>query len=116
MTGVHDNHRLAVEAMRMVSMQPSRDDPARTQLLRDARTAAQVAHAIASPALASALGYLELVADNLLLPDELRIRAREAALRVAEAAVHLECLPDVIEFKKPEAAMPAVDGYGELLL
>ena len=100
----------------MISMQPSRDDPARTQLLRDARTAAQVANAIASPALASALGYLELLADNLLLPDELRIRAREAALQVAEAAVHLECLPELIEFKEPQAAMPAVDGNGELLL
>ena len=44
--------------------------------------------------------YLELVADNILLPDALRGRAREAALRVAEAAVHLEYLPDVIELEE----------------
>jgi hypothetical protein len=52
---------------------------------------------VASPALASALSYLELVSDNVLLPDTLRGRAREAALRVAEAAVHLEYLPDIID-------------------
>jgi hypothetical protein len=96
-------------------MQPSRDDPARAQLLKDARTAAQVANAVASPALASALGYLELVSGNLLLPDELRIRAREAALRVAEAAVHLECLPDIIEFREHEILTPAVNGDAEQL-
>ena len=84
-------------------MQPNRDDPARAQLLKDARLAAQVAHAVASPALASALSYLELVSDNVLLPDMLRGRAREAALRVAEAAVHLECLPDIIDFQELEA-------------
>jgi hypothetical protein len=78
-------------------MQPNRDDPARAQLLKDARLAAQVAQAVASPALTSALSYLELVSDNVLLPDALRGRAREAALRVAEAAVHLECLPDIID-------------------
>jgi len=83
-------------------MQQNRESPARTQLLRDARTAAQVAHAVAGPALASALGYLQLMSDNGLLPDELRAKAREAALRVAEAAVHLECLPDVIEFSELE--------------
>src|SRR5260370_409854 len=98
----------ALEAMRVGPMQPTRDDPARAQLLKDARTAAQVANAVASPALASALGYLELVSGNLLLPDELRIRAREAALRVAEAAVHLEYLPDIIELDEHE--VPAVDG------
>ncbi len=87
-------------------MQPFRHDPARTQLLKDARLAAQVAQAVASPALASALSYLELVSGNVLLPDELRARAREAALRVAEAAVHLECLPDVIQFKEMETQMP----------
>ena len=62
--------------------------------------AAQVAHAMASPALTSALSYPELVADNSLLPDALRGRAREAALRVAEAAVHLEYLPEVIELEE----------------
>jgi hypothetical protein len=96
-------------------MQPSTDDPLHTQLLRDARTAAQVANAVASPALASALGYLELVADNLLLPDGLRIRAREAALRVAEAAVHLECLPDVIELKEIDTPTAADNGDADLL-
>ena len=79
---------------------PYRDDPARAELLHGARLAAQVAHAVASPALASALSYLELVADNVLLPDTLRARAREAALRVAEAAVHLEYLPQIIEFEE----------------
>jgi hypothetical protein len=81
-------------------MQPLRDDPARVQLLKDARLAAQGAHAVASPALASALSYLELVTDNESLPDGLRARAREAALRVADAAVHLECLSDVVDFKE----------------
>jgi hypothetical protein len=76
------------------------DDPARAQLLKDARLAAQVAHAVASPALASALSYLEIVADNTLLPDTLRGRAREAALRVAEAAMHLEFLPEVVDFQQ----------------
>jgi len=80
-------------------MQPIRDDPTRTQLLKDARLAARVAQAVAHPALESALSYLELVSGNALLPDELRSRAREAALRVAEAAVHLECLPEMIEFE-----------------
>ena len=83
-------------------MQPTRDDPARAQLLKDAHLAAQVAHAVASPGLTSALGYLELLSENVLLPDELRARAREAALRVAEAAVHLDCLPDMVEFKELE--------------
>src|ERR1700730_11925250 len=87
-------------------MPPSHSGPARSQLLRDARLAAQVAHTVASPALASALGYLELVAWNTSLPDEVRARAREAALRLAEAAVHLECLPDIVEFNElgPQAA------------
>jgi hypothetical protein len=69
-------------------------------LLHDARLAAQVAQALASPALASALTYLKLVADNMLLPDTLRGRAREAALRVAEAAVHLEYLPEIIDIEE----------------
>jgi hypothetical protein len=81
-------------------LQPPGDDPARARLLNDARLAAQVAHAVASPALTSALSYLELVADNVLLPDALRGRAREAALRVAEAAVHLEFLPEVIDLQE----------------
>jgi hypothetical protein len=80
-------------------MPPFRDDPAREQLL-NARVAAQAARAVASPSLASALGYLELVSDNLLLPDQLRASAREAALRVAEAAMHLDCLPDTVNFKE----------------
>ncbi len=87
----------------MAPLQPPGDDPARAQLLKDARLAAQVAHAVASPALVSALSYLELVADNLLLPDALRGRAREAALRVAEAAVHLEYLPEIIDLQGQEA-------------
>jgi len=87
----------------VAAMQPNRHDPTRGQVLRDARLAAQVAHAVASPALTSALSYLELVADNVLLPDALRGRAREAALRVAEAAVHLEYLPEVIDFEKGES-------------
>ena len=105
-----------LEAMRVGPMQPSSDDPAHAQLLKDARTAVQVANAVASPALASALGYLELVANNLLLPDELRIRAREAALRVAEAAVHLECLPDIVEFTELEMPTPAANGKDEVLV
>jgi hypothetical protein len=83
--------------------QPNRDDPARARLLHDARLAAQVALAVASPALTSALDYLELVVDNVLLPETLRGRAREAALRVAEAAVHLECLPDIIGYEEGSA-------------
>jgi hypothetical protein len=83
----------------VASLQPIGDDLAQVQLLKDARLAAQVAHAVASPALASALTYLELVADNALLPDPLRRRAREAALRVAEAAVHLEFLPEIIDLQ-----------------
>ena len=47
-------------------VQPNRGDPAHARLLHDARLAAQVAHAVASPALASALSYLKLVADNEL--------------------------------------------------
>jgi hypothetical protein len=38
-----------------------------------------------------------------MLPDTLRGRAREAALHVAEAAVHLEYLPDTIDFQEREA-------------
>jgi hypothetical protein len=72
-------------------------------LLHDARLAAQVAQALASPALASALAYLKLVADNMLLPDTLRGRAREAALRVAEAAVHLEYLPEIIDIEERDS-------------
>jgi hypothetical protein len=102
MTRIHDNHRQTYEARLVGPMQPNRDDPARAQLLKDARLAAQVAQAVASPALTSALSYLELVSDNVLLPDALRGRAREAALRVAEAAVHLECLPDIIDFQELE--------------
>lgn len=90
----------------MGATQPLQDHPAQTQLLKDARLAAQVAQSIASPGLASALGYLELVSDNAMLPDTVRSRAREAALRVAEAAVHLECLPDIIEFEEPETRQP----------
>jgi hypothetical protein len=82
-------------------VQAFRDDPVSTQLLKDARLSAQVAHSVASPGLASALGYLELLSGNTELPDELRARAREAAIRVAEAAVHLECLPDIINFSEP---------------
>jgi hypothetical protein len=70
-------------------------DPDRTQVLETARLAARTAHEIASPPLVSALGYLASLSDNSLLPVELRSRAKQAALRVAEAAVHLECLPEV---------------------
>lgn len=87
-------------------MQPFPDNQARQQLLKDARLAAEVAHAIASPALASALGYLELMSGNSFLPDQLRDRAREAALRVAEAAVHLEYLPDVVELTEQPQTPP----------
>ena len=83
--------------------QPNCDDPERARLFHDARLAAQVAHAMASPALTSALSYLELVVDNVLLPDTLRRRAREAALRLAEAAVHLESLPDIIGYEEGSA-------------
>ncbi len=79
-------------------MQPNREDSGRAQLLQRALLAAQAAQAVASPSLASALAYLGLVSSNLSLPDELRTRAREAALRVAEAAVHLECLPEIPAF------------------
>ena len=81
-------------------MQPSGRAAGRRQVLKDAHRAVQVAHAVASPALTSALGYLELVADNPLLPDEVRAGAREAALRLAEAAVHLECLPEIGAFSE----------------
>ncbi len=84
----------------MGPLQPNHDDPGRARSLHDARLAAQVAQALASPALASALTYLKLVADNMLLPDTLRVRAREAALRVAEAAVHLEYLPEIIDIEE----------------
>ena len=84
----------------MGPVQPFTDDLVSTQLLKDARLAAQVAHSLAGPGLVSALSYLELLSSNAELPDELRARAREAALRVAEAAVHLECLPDLINFQE----------------
>src|SRR5712692_911535 len=71
------------------------DDPDRTQVLETARLAARTAHEIASPPLVSALGYLASLSDNSLLPVELRYKAKQAALRVAEAAVHLEYMPEV---------------------
>ena len=71
------------------------DDPDRTQVLETARLAARTAHEIASPPLVSALGYLASLSDNSLLPVELRYKAKQAALRVAEAAGHLEYLPEV---------------------
>jgi hypothetical protein len=71
------------------------DEPDPTQLLETARLAARTAHEIASPPLVSALSYLASLSDNSLLPVELRYKAKQAALRVAEAAVHLEYLPEV---------------------
>ena len=71
------------------------DDPDRTQVLESARLAARTAHEIASPPLVTALGYLSSLSNNALLPVELRYRAKQAALRVAEAVIQLECLPDV---------------------
>jgi hypothetical protein len=76
-------------------LSPAVHDPERAELLEAARVAAQTAHEIAIPPLVSALGYLASLADNSLLPEEICQRARQATLRVVEAAVHLECLPDV---------------------
>jgi hypothetical protein len=76
------------------------DDPDATQVLETARLAARTAHEIASPPLVSALGYLASLCDNSLLPVELRYKAKQAALRVAEAAVHLEYLPEVLDAYK----------------
>ena len=71
------------------------DDPERTHVLETARNAARAAHEIASPPMVVALGYLALLSDNSRLPVELRDRAKEAALRVAEAAVQLDYLPEI---------------------
>jgi hypothetical protein len=71
------------------------DDTDPAQVLETARVAARTAHDIASPPLISALSYLASLSDNALLPIELRYTAKQAALRVAEAAVHLEYLPEV---------------------
>lgn len=73
------------------------EDPDRTRVLEAARLAACTAYEIASPPMVTALGYLASLSDNSLLPVELRYRAKQAALRVAEAAVHLECLPEVFD-------------------
>ena len=70
-------------------------DPERTHVMEIARNAARAAHEIASPPMVVALGYLASLSDNPLLPLELRDRAKEAALRVAEAALHLDYLPEV---------------------
>jgi hypothetical protein len=71
------------------------DDADPAQLLETARVAARTAHEIASRPLVSALSYLASLSNNSLLPIELRYTARQAALRVAEAAVHLAYLPEV---------------------
>jgi hypothetical protein len=71
------------------------DDPERAQVFESARLTARTAHEIASPPLVTALGYLSSLSNNTLLPVELRYRAKQAALRVAEAVIQLECLPDV---------------------
>ena len=70
------------------------DDAERKHVLESARLAARTAHEIASPPLVAALGYLTSLSNNSLLPVELRYRAKQAALRVAEAVVQLECLPE----------------------
>jgi hypothetical protein len=70
-------------------------DPERTHAFETARDAARAAHDVASPPMVMALGYLASLSDNSLLPVELRYRAREAALRVAEAALHLDYLPEI---------------------
>ena len=81
------------------------NDPERAQVLESARLAVRTAHEIASPPLVAALGYLATLSDNSLLPLDLRYKAKEAALRVAEAAVHLDCLPEVFN---DEAAWSSV--------
>jgi hypothetical protein len=78
-------------------MHTVRDDLPREQLL-NARLAVQAAHAVAAPSLVSALEFLQSVSANIVLPDELRAEARVAAIRVAEAAMHLETLPDSCAF------------------
>jgi hypothetical protein len=82
------------------------DDPDRTQILETAQLAARTAHEIANPPLVSALGYLASLSDNSLLPVELRYKAKQAALRVAEAAVHLEYLPEVFSAYRTATAPP----------
>jgi hypothetical protein len=77
-------------------------DPDRTTVMENARLAARTAHEIAGPPLVSALGYLASLSDNSLLPVELRYRAKQAALRMAEAAIHLECLPEVFNAEHGE--------------
>ncbi len=83
------------------------DAPDGTQVLETARRAARTAHEIASPPLVSALGYLASLSDNSLLPVELRYKAKQAALHVAEAAVHLEYLPEVFNaYRTVTGALP----------
>jgi hypothetical protein len=79
-------------------MQTFREDLPRAQLL-SARLAVQAAHEVASPALVAALEELESVSGNPSLPDALRAEAREAGIRVAQAAMHLESLTDSCAFK-----------------
>jgi hypothetical protein len=83
-------------------MQQFRDDPEHAKLLEAARLAAHAAHDIASPVLVSALSYLQPVSANLSLPLDIRDRVRQAAVRVAEAAVHLECLPAIFEAEQAD--------------
>src|ERR1700681_206212 len=90
------------------------DDQDRTHVLENARLAARTAHEIAGPPLVSALGYLASLSDNSLLPVELRYRAKQAALRMAEAAVHLECLPEIFNAEHGEGQFPRNAGVTQL--
>ena len=78
-------------------MHSFRDDPSHSLTLASVRLAVHAAYEISSLPLSGALRYLEMVRAVPLLSDELRERTRETALRVAEAAVHLECLRDLFE-------------------
>jgi hypothetical protein len=94
-TEVHDTRSPWAQVKRMTPHEVFASDPERSHVLEIARNTARAAHEIASPPMVVALRYLASLSDNSLLPPELRERAKEAALRVAEAALHLDYLPEV---------------------
>jgi hypothetical protein len=107
MTGFHDSQARQGQLRCVTPQDQLVDDPECAQVFESARLAARTAHEIASPPLVSALGYLASLSDDSLLPVELRYRAKQAALRVAEVAVQLECLPEAFN---PMTSSPSLPG------
>jgi hypothetical protein len=77
--------------------------------LASARLAARQAHDIARAPLLIGVAFLNLVSSDPRLPRALRDRAREAAFRVAESAMHIEALRDALEMA---GFGVEADGYG----